>query len=190
MDPIYVTGHRNPDTDSIVSAMAYAALRNACGHRDYEACRLGQISAETKIVLDRVGFQPPRLIHDVFTQVQDLDFDRPPVLGSAVTVGRAWEIFQEEGCSAVPVANEDGTLYGMLSREDVAGYYMTLVNLVSCRKCPCSTYCPFWKERFSTMPAIPRTWWAARSSSPCPSSGKVCFLTAPTPSSCAVTSRI
>ena len=129
MDPIYVIGHRNPDTDSIVSAMAYAALRNACGQREYEAGRLGQISAETKIVLDRFGFAPPRLIHDVYTQVRDLDFDRPPVLGSAVTVGRAWEIFQEEGCSAVPVANEDGTLYGMLSREDVAGYYMTLANL-------------------------------------------------------------
>ena len=68
MEPIYVIGHRNPDTDSIVSAMAYAALRNACGHREYEAGRLGQISAETRIVLDRFGFQPPRLIHDVFTQ--------------------------------------------------------------------------------------------------------------------------
>ena len=129
MDPIYVIGHRNPDTDSIVSAMAYAALRNACGQREYEAGRLGQISVETRIVLDRFGFEPPKLIHDVYTQVQDLDFDRPPVLGSAVTVGRAWEIFQEEGCSAVPVGNEDGTLYGMLSREDVAGYYMTLANL-------------------------------------------------------------
>ena len=129
MDPIYVIGHRNPDTDSIVSAMAYAALRNACGHREYVAGRLGQISAETRIVLDRFGFEPPVLIHDVYTQVKDLDFDRPPVLGAGVTVGRAWEIIQEENCSAVPVAREDGTLYGMLSREDVAGYYMTLVNL-------------------------------------------------------------
>ncbi len=129
MDPVYVIGHRNPDTDSIVAALSYAALLNACGQREYEAGRLGQISAETKIVLDRFGFQPPKLIHDMYTQVRDLDFDRPPVLGSAVTVGRAWDIIQEENCSAVPVAKEDGTLYGMLSREDVAGYYMTLVNL-------------------------------------------------------------
>ena len=129
MEPIYVLGHRNPDTDSIVSALSYAALRNACGQREYIAGRLGQISAETRIVLDRFGFEPPVLIHDMYTQVRDLDFDRPPVLGTAVTVGRAWEIIQEENCSAVPVANEDGTLYGLLSREDVAGYYMTLVNL-------------------------------------------------------------
>ncbi len=129
MEPIYVLGHRNPDTDSIVSAMSYAALQNACGHREYVPGRLGQISAETKIVLDRFGFEPPKLIHDMYTQVRDLDFDRPPVLGSAVTVGRAWETLQEENCSSVPVAKEDGTLYGMLSREDVAGYYMTLVNL-------------------------------------------------------------
>ena len=53
MDTIYITGHRNPDTDSIVSAMAYAALKNALGQRQYEAARLGQISDETQTVLDR-----------------------------------------------------------------------------------------------------------------------------------------
>ena len=58
MDPIYVTGHRNPDTDSIVAAIAYAALRNACGDREYEAACLGQVSEETRVVLERFGFQP------------------------------------------------------------------------------------------------------------------------------------
>ena len=53
MDPIYVTGHRNPDTDSIVAAMAYAALRNALGDREYEAACLGRVSDETQLVLDR-----------------------------------------------------------------------------------------------------------------------------------------
>ena len=52
MDKVYITGHRNPDTDSIVSAMAYAALKNALGQRQYCAARLGQISDETKAVLD------------------------------------------------------------------------------------------------------------------------------------------
>ena len=56
MDPIYVTGHRNPDTDSIVAAMAYAALRNAVGDREYEAACLGHVSDETQIVLERFGF--------------------------------------------------------------------------------------------------------------------------------------
>ena len=53
MDKVYITGHRNPDTDSIVSAMAYAALKNALGQRQYCAARLGQISDETQTVLDR-----------------------------------------------------------------------------------------------------------------------------------------
>ncbi|MEE1036980.1 MAG: putative manganese-dependent inorganic diphosphatase [Oscillospiraceae bacterium] len=137
MDPIYVTGHRNPDTDSIVAAMAYAALRNACGDREYEAACLGHVSDETQMVLDRFGFQPPKRIHSMHTQVRDLDFDTPPVLSAAVTEGRAWRMLQEhKEISALPVANEDGTLYGMLSREDVASYNMALVTLGVLEKVP------------------------------------------------------
>jgi len=129
MDPIYVTGHRNPDTDSIVAAMAYAALRNALGDREYEAACLGHVSDETNIVLEKFGFEPPKRITGMFTQVRDLDFDTPPCLSSAVTVGRAWELIrQQKNISAVPVANEDGTLYGMLSRENVASFNMELVS--------------------------------------------------------------
>ena len=95
MDPIYVTGHRNPDTDSIVAAMAYAALRNACGDREYEAACLGHVSDETQIVLDKFGFEPPKRIHSMYTQVRDLDFDIPPILSTAVTEGRAWRMLQE-----------------------------------------------------------------------------------------------
>ena len=129
MDPIYVTGHRNPDTDSIVAAMAYAALRNAVGDREYEAACLGHVSDETQIVLDRFGFQPPKRIYNMFTQVRDLEFDTPPLLSAAVTVGTAWNMLQgEKNISAVPVANEDGTLFGMLSRENVASYNMSQVS--------------------------------------------------------------
>ena len=88
MDTIYITGHRNPDTDSIVAAMAYAALQNAMGNRQYQAARLGQISDETQIVLDRFGFQPPRLIENVRTQVRDLDYDTPPTLSPAAAISR------------------------------------------------------------------------------------------------------
>ena len=129
MDPIYVTGHRNPDTDSIVAAMAYAALRNALGDREYDAACLGHVSDETNIVLEKFGFQPPKRINSMFTQVKDLDFDTPPFLSAAVTVGRAWQIMQQQkNISAVPVANEDGTLFGMLSRENVASYNMELIS--------------------------------------------------------------
>ena len=128
MDTIYITGHRNPDTDSIVSAMAYAALQNALGNRQYQAARLGQISDETQIVLDRFGFQPPRLIDNVRTQVRDLDYDTPPTLSAAATVSRGWQAMQGGNLSILPVANEDGTLYGTLSAGDVANYDITTVR--------------------------------------------------------------
>ena len=128
MDTIYVTGHRNPDTDSIVAAIAYTALRNACGDREYEAACLGDPSDETKSVLDRFGFQPPKRIYNVFNQIRDLDFSKPPVLSTAVTVGRAWDIMQEKSIGTLPVAKEDGTLYGILSRDHVASYHMSLIT--------------------------------------------------------------
>ena len=128
MDTVYITGHRNPDTDSIVSSMAYAALKNALGDRQYKAARLGQISDETQSVLDRFGFEPPMLITDVRTQVKDLDFDTPPTLSAAATISRAWQAMQADKISVLPVANEDGTLYGMLSAGDVANYDMTSVR--------------------------------------------------------------
>ncbi|MBQ5712627.1 MAG: putative manganese-dependent inorganic diphosphatase [Oscillospiraceae bacterium] len=128
MDPIYVTGHRNPDTDSIVAAMAYAALRNALGDREYEAACLGHPSDETQMVLARFGFRPPKLITSMHTQVHDLDYDTPPVLNVAVTVDRAWHLMQEQkDLAAIPVARDDGTLYGMLSQEDVAKYNMAQI---------------------------------------------------------------
>ena len=128
MDPIYVTGHRNPDTDSIVAAMAYAALRNALGDREYKAACLGRVSDETQLVLDRFGFEAPTRITSMFTQVQDLEFDTPPVLDANVTVAQAWKTFQgQPTISALPVANEDGTLYGMLSKDYIATYNMDLI---------------------------------------------------------------
>ena len=128
MDPIYVTGHRNPDTDSIVAALAYAALRNACGDREFEAACLGEPSDETKTVLEHFGFQQPKRIYNMYNQIRDLDFLKPPVLSTAVTVGRAWDIMQEKNIGTLPVANEDGTLYGTLSRDNVATYHMSLIT--------------------------------------------------------------
>ena len=136
MDKVYITGHRNPDTDSIVSAMAYAALKNALGQRQYCAARLGQISDETKAVLDKFGAQPPELINNVRTQVRDLDFDTPPTLSPAATISRAWQMMQADRISVLPVANEDGTLYGMLSAGDVASYDMLAVRNSTVKNVP------------------------------------------------------
>ncbi len=127
METIYITGHRNPDTDSIVAAMAYAALKNALGERHYQAARLGQISDETQTVLNMFGAEPPQLISDLRTQVRDLDYDTPTTLSAAATLSRAWQAMKADKISALPVANEDGTLYGMLSAGDIANYDLNSV---------------------------------------------------------------
>lgn len=89
MNEIYVTGHRNPDTDSIVAAIAYANLCNSLGDRVYKAARIGAVNDETQRLLDRFGFAPPELLQDMRTQVQDLDYDRPPTLNASVTIDLA-----------------------------------------------------------------------------------------------------
>lgn len=128
MNEIFVTGHKNPDTDSIVAALAYAALRNALGDREYVAVRLGHISDETRRMLDRFGMEAPRLIKNVRTQVRDLDYDTPPCLDATVTMDRAWHAMRGQKFSVVPVVNADGTLYGMLSAGDIATYSMRTIG--------------------------------------------------------------
>ena len=137
MDPIYVTGHRNPDTDSIVAAIAYAALRNAVGDREYVPACLGHISDETMRVLDRFGYAPPMRLFNVYTQVRDLDYATPRTLFRSVTVGTAWTALQEQkSVSSVAVTNSDGTLYGMLSWDDIASFHMGLVSSSYLRPTP------------------------------------------------------
>ena len=128
MNEIYVVGHRNPDTDSIVAAMSYAALKNALGEKEYTAVHMGTISDETNRMLERFQFKPPRFIQNVRTQVRDLDFDRPPCLDASVTMDRAWKLMREQKISAIPVVKEDGTLHGMLSAGDIATFSLNTVG--------------------------------------------------------------
>jgi len=86
MEPIYITGHRNPDTDSIVAAISYAMLKNALGERAYIAARIGELSDQTEMLLKKFDFAAPALLHTVRTQVSDLDYDKPPILSAAVSV--------------------------------------------------------------------------------------------------------
>ncbi len=121
MDPIYVCGHRNPDTDSIVSAMAYAALNNALGDHDYVAAMLGQPNDESRFLLERFGFEPPLLLSTVRTQVRDIEYDTPPTIGEQVPVSHAWQILcDHRALSAVPVTKDDGSLFGMITAGSVA----------------------------------------------------------------------
>ena len=124
MSAIYVCGHKNPDVDSIVSAIAYAALKNALGERDVIPVRLGEINAETMVVLERFGFDPPLLINNVKTQVSDVTFDRPPIVGMGVTVRTTWGIMIDNNVQYVCIADEDGKLMGVVATSDIAEHDM------------------------------------------------------------------
>ena len=128
MSDIYVTGHRNPDTDSIVASMAYAQLRNALGDREYKAVRIGAINDETQRLLDHFGMEPPPYIKNMRTQIRDLDFDRTPALNNSVTVHLAWQTMAQGSINVVPIVDEDGHLFGMLSAGDVASFDMQTLN--------------------------------------------------------------
>ena len=121
MEPIYVFGHKNPDTDSVVSAMAYAALNNALGENDYVAARLGHLNDETAFLLKRFGFEPPVFLHTVRTQIRDIDFDRPPAVSRSVPVSHAWALLHDHpDLSGLPVVDEAGRLSGMITASGIA----------------------------------------------------------------------
>ena len=86
MNTTYVCGHRNPDTDSIVSAIAYASLMNALGENGYVPARLGHVNDESAFLLKRFGFEEPMFLPTVRTQVSDIEFDQPPLLSKDVPV--------------------------------------------------------------------------------------------------------
>ncbi|MDO4483446.1 MAG: putative manganese-dependent inorganic diphosphatase [Clostridia bacterium] len=129
MDPIYVFGHRNPDSDSVVSAMGYAALRNMSGGTEHRAARLGRVNKETAFLLNKFGFQEPTHLVTVRTQIRDIDFDRPPLLDVSMPVSSAWEILQQqENLSALPVTTADGDLFGMVTAGVIAARDMDSIN--------------------------------------------------------------
>ena len=117
----YVCGHRNPDTDSVVAAISYAALCNMLGENDYVPVRLGHLNDETKFLLNRFGFQPPLKITTVRTQVRDVEFDKPPRLAAGVPVSYAWNLMQQyPNLSVLPITNDDETLYGLVAAGTIA----------------------------------------------------------------------
>lgn len=121
MDAIYVCGHKNPDTDSVVSAMAYAALNNALGESEYVAARLGHLNDETAFLLKRFGFEPPLFLHTVRTQVQDINFDVPPTVSKSVPVSYAWSLMRDRPeLSGLPVVDDHDRLYGMITASGIA----------------------------------------------------------------------
>ena len=130
MDSVYVIGHKNPDTDSVVSAMAYAALNNALGENNYIAARAGHLNTETSFLLQHFGFQPPVYLRSVRTQVADVDYDTPPSIGAGVPVSYAWHMLhnEEDSVSQLPITEEDGHLFGVVTAGGIAENDMRSVS--------------------------------------------------------------
>ena len=131
MDSVYVIGHKNPDTDSVVSAMAYAALQNALGGGDhYIPARYGHLNTETAFLLNRFGFQPPVYLRSVRTQVIDIDYDTPPMIGAGIPVSHAWRIIHtgSNRVSCLPIIHEDGRLFGLVTAGAMAENDMNSVS--------------------------------------------------------------
>ena len=92
---VYVIGHTNPDTDSICSAIAYAALKRKLTGERYSARRAGQMNSETRFVLKRFGVMPPAYLPDVRPQVRDIEIRKVEGVDREISLKRAWEQMQE-----------------------------------------------------------------------------------------------
>lgn len=116
---VFVIGHKNPDTDSICSALGYAALQNALGNDEYVAKRAGAVNQETQYVLDTFGVQAPDLIEDVHTQVKDVEIKATPGLDEEISLKKAWNTMRDLNEATMPVL-KDGKLEGIISIKDIA----------------------------------------------------------------------
>ncbi len=119
----YVIGHKNPDTDSICSAIAYANLKRQISDDNYRAKRAGVINEETQYILDRFGVEPPKLLSNVQLQVQDVDVNRTPGITGNTSIKEAWTMMKEQ--NAYTIAVTDGLkLEGIITTGDIATSYM------------------------------------------------------------------
>lgn len=118
-DMIYVTGHKHPDSDSIVSAIAYAQLKNRQGI-PATACRLGELNDETKYLLERFGFEEPMLFEDARATMQEIDMDDPLTVTPETTMYETMHIMEETGKRSLGVVNEKNQLLGMVTKSDLA----------------------------------------------------------------------
>ena len=124
---VYVVGHKNPDTDSICSAIAYAALKTNVTGIPHEPRRAGQLNEETQYVLERFGVKVPRLLSDLREQIKDVELKEVDGLKSSVSIRTAWEKMQESNIHTLPVTR-DGKLEGVITIGDIAKTYMEVYD--------------------------------------------------------------
>ncbi len=124
-DTVYITGHKNPDTDSICSAISYAEFKNKIGVNSIPI-RLGNISRETQFVLDYFGVKPPKLIETVKAQVADLDFDSVAPICPETSLKTAWSMIRKNNVKTLPVVDEGDILIGIASQSNITSSYMDI----------------------------------------------------------------
>lgn len=121
---VYVIGHKNPDTDSICSAIAYADIKNRTEGNIFVAKRAGQINEETEYVLHRFGVRAPGYLPDAGTQVKEIDIHEIEGVRGNISVKKAWEKMRAENVVTLPITSENDDLLGIITVSDIAKSYM------------------------------------------------------------------
>jgi manganese-dependent inorganic pyrophosphatase len=122
---IYVTGHRNPDLDSIASAIGYAELKNRVdAGNEYVAVRLGEVNAQTAWALERSGALPPEPMGHVFLRVRDVMRETFPVARHDEPVRSVGLTMARENLDIVPIVDADGRLIGVMTERALAHRYI------------------------------------------------------------------
>ncbi len=125
---VWVIGHKNPDTDSICAAIAYADLQNKVSKDKYEAKRAGNLNEETKYVLSKFNVRVPDFVDDVRTQVKDIAFRRTVAVDSRISLKKAWELMSTSKVVTLPVTNKENELTGLIVNDDIAKSYMDVLE--------------------------------------------------------------
>ncbi|MDR2183511.1 MAG: putative manganese-dependent inorganic diphosphatase [Clostridiales bacterium] len=122
---LHIFGHKNPDTDSICSAIAYAHLKRELGFRGAKAYRLGEINKETDFALKHFGIKKPPILHDVRLKLRDLELYQPDTLKESEPVKKAWDmLISSDGSRIIPIVSESKAVKGILAMGDVTRIFM------------------------------------------------------------------
>ena len=123
-----VLGHRNPDTDSICSAICYADFKHKLTGEIYEPCRAGNVNPETQYVLNYFKLEAPRLVENVKTQVKDIEIRKTKGVSRGISLKNAWGLMQENNVVTIPCVTEEGLLEGVITIGDITKSYMNLYD--------------------------------------------------------------
>ncbi|MBU3111807.1 putative manganese-dependent inorganic diphosphatase [Clostridium lacusfryxellense] len=121
---IYITGHRNPDTDSICAAIAYAEFKNKTGKIPAIPIRLGEVNRETQFILNYFNVEKPELVNTVKTQISDLDIDIVAPISPDISLKMAWSIMRKNDTKTLPVIDDNDRLAGVASVSNLASSYL------------------------------------------------------------------